>query len=125
MVAVEPDYIMHLSIEEPIEKRALTTQTGSTWGLGRISHRARGSTSYIYDSSAGSGTYGYIVDSGININHVTFGGRASLGYNAVSGVTHDDRLGELSTCLYLLHTVLISHRAWCMLPIPYLFDQWF
>lgn len=37
VVTVEPDYIMHTN--------ALTTQTGATWGLGRISHRARGSVS--------------------------------------------------------------------------------
>lgn len=38
---------------------ALTTQSSvPSWGLGAISHRAgAGSTSYVYDSSAGSGTY--------------------------------------------------------------------
>lgn len=48
----------------------------------------------MYDTSAGSGTFGYVVDSGINLAHVAFGGRASNGFNAVSGVTHDDRLGH-------------------------------
>ena len=91
MVAVEPDYVMYLYGAE--EKRALTTQSDSTWGLGTVSHRASGSTSYVYDSSAGAGTYAYVVDSGIQTTHEQFGGRASLGYNAAGGL-HVDTLGH-------------------------------
>ncbi|KAL9110941.1 MAG: hypothetical protein Q9227_004556 [Pyrenula ochraceoflavens] len=92
VVVVEPDYIMHLNWLKP---RALTTQTNApSWGLGRVSHRAKGNRNYVYDSSAGSGTYGYVVDSGINYAHTAFGGRASFGYNAVSGVSDGDRLGH-------------------------------
>lgn len=86
VLSVENDQIWYLS--------ALVTQTGAPWGLGSISHRAPGSTSYIYDSSAGTGTYGYVVDSGVRTTHTQFGGRATKGFNAVSGVTHDDRLGH-------------------------------
>lgn len=70
---------------------ALTTQTNiPSWGLGAISHKAgAGSTSYVYDSSAGTGTYAYIIDTGINAAHTDFGGRASLGYSAVTGSTAD------------------------------------
>lgn len=71
----------------------MTTQTGSTWGLGAISHRSGASTSYIYDTTAGQNTYAYVVDSGIIIAHNQFGGRATLGYNAVGG-THTDTLGH-------------------------------
>lgn len=45
------------------------TQTGSTWGLGRISHRQKGSTSYVYDSSAGKGVCAYVTDSGVDEDH--------------------------------------------------------
>ncbi|KAH9996192.1 peptidase S8/S53 domain-containing protein [Xylariaceae sp. FL0662B] len=87
---IEEDQVWHLFDEaSELPKRALTTQTGSTWGLGTVSHRASGSTSYIYDSSAGQGTYAYIVDTGILATHSQFGGRASLGYNAVGGSTAD------------------------------------
>ncbi|KAL4941537.1 alkaline protease 1 [Aspergillus oleicola] len=72
---------------------ALTTQTGAPWGLGAISHRGQSSTNYIYDTSAGEGTYAYVVDTGINIDHQQFGGRASLGYNAVGG-QHIDSYGH-------------------------------
>lgn len=54
-------------------------------GLATISHRNPGSTSYIYDDSAGEGTYAYVVDSGINTGHVEFEGRATRGYNAAGG----------------------------------------
>jgi len=48
---------------------ALTIQTGAPWGLGRISHRAPGFTSYIYDTTGGSGTRVYVVDTGIYTSH--------------------------------------------------------
>lgn len=48
---------------------AYTTQSNAPWGLARISHRARGSTGYTYDTSAGSGTCSYIVDTGIQASH--------------------------------------------------------
>ncbi|KAJ0121901.1 lkaline serine protease alp1 [Diaporthe amygdali] len=83
VAAVEADQIWSLY--------ALTTQTSiPSWGLGAVSHKAgAGSTSYVYDSTAGSGTYAYIIDTGINAAHTDFGGRASLGYSAVTGGTAD------------------------------------
>ncbi|KAK7418599.1 proteinase B [Neonectria magnoliae] len=91
---VEPDYEMYLFDAEPeLDDRALTTQSGATWGLGTISHRNPGSTSYIYDTTAGAGTYAYIVDSGVLTTHSQFGNRASLGYNAAGGA-HEDTLGH-------------------------------
>ncbi|KKK25089.1 hypothetical protein P175DRAFT_0495699 [Aspergillus ochraceoroseus IBT 24754] len=82
---VEEDQIWYLD--------ALTNQTGAPWGLGAISHKGTASTSYIYDTSAGSGTYAYVVDTGINPSHEQFGGRASLAYNAVGG-QHVDSVGH-------------------------------
>ncbi|KAL4782826.1 peptidase S8/S53 domain-containing protein [Aspergillus varians] len=82
---VEEDQIWYLD--------ALTTQTGAPWGLGAISHQGESSTNYIYDTSAGSGTYAYVVDTGINVDHVEFDGRASLAYNAVGG-QHVDSVGH-------------------------------
>lgn len=69
--------------------RALTTQAGAPWGLGTISHRTSGSTSYIYDTSAGEGSYAYVVDSGVLISHSQFGGRAVAGYSIFSGANTD------------------------------------
>ena len=64
---------------------ALTTQSNAPWGLASVSHRRPSQSGYIFDTSAGQNTFGYVVDTGININHVDFEGRASNGYNAVGG----------------------------------------
>ncbi|KAF4470161.1 Alkaline ase [Fusarium albosuccineum] len=92
---VEPDRIIRLDFEESKElsDRALTTQSGAPWGLGTISHRNSGSTSYIYDTSAGGGTYAYVVDSGVLISHSQFGGRAIAGHSVFTG-PNTDTLGH-------------------------------
>lgn len=72
---VEQDQIMH----------ADTTQSGATWGLDRIDQRSKtlsGTYSYTND---GSGVTAYVIDTGIFITHTQFGGRASVGYDAVGG----------------------------------------
>jgi subtilisin family serine protease len=69
-----------------LAEKALTTQTGAPWGLGRISHRAKGSTSYIYDTTAGAGVTVYVVDTGVYTSHTQFAtGRATMGANYISG----------------------------------------
>ena len=70
---------------------ALVTQDGAPWGLGSISSRTRGASSYIYDSTGGNGTFSYIVDTGIRITHQDFGGRAEFGFNAVGGDDNDNQ----------------------------------
>ncbi|KAI9684832.1 MAG: serine protease [Trizodia sp. TS-e1964] len=59
------------------------TQRGAPWGLARISHRDRLSFStlnkYLFTPDAGLGVDAYVIDTGINTEHVDFGGRASWG----------------------------------------------
>ncbi|KAM0441113.1 hypothetical protein ACHAPT_000418 [Fusarium lateritium] len=92
---VEQDRVWTLDwmAEEPeeshLEKRALTTQQSATWGLGTISHRSRGFTSYIYDTIAGQGTYAYVIDTGIRATHNEFEGRATAAWTAFSGDNAD------------------------------------
>ncbi|KAF3482100.1 pen c 1 [Arthroderma uncinatum] len=66
-----------------------TQQHAPSWGLGRISHEQRGNFDYVFDSSAGEGITIYGVDSGIDINHEEFGGRAYWGANFVDDVDFD------------------------------------
>ncbi|KAK6063882.1 serine protease precursor [Seiridium cupressi] len=54
------------------------TQKNADWGLARLSSKTPGSTTYTYDDSAGSGTCAYIVDTGIDITHPEFEGRAEF-----------------------------------------------
>ena len=56
---VEPDTIAYLyynveEVHEAPEKKALTTQSGATWGLGAISHKSGASTSYAAAGGTGS-----------------------------------------------------------------------
>jgi subtilisin family serine protease len=62
---------------------AITTQTPATWGLDRVDQRTLPlSNSYTY-SADGSGVTVYIIDTGINITHVDFEGRASTGVDEI------------------------------------------
>lgn len=60
-----------------------------SWGLGRISHRQRGNPDFVYDETAGAGITIYGVDTGIDIKHPDFSGRAVWGINVVGGPDAD------------------------------------
>ncbi|RDA95941.1 putative subtilisin-like protease, partial [Ophiocordyceps camponoti-saundersi (nom. inval.)] len=68
---------------------AYTQQPGAPWGLGRISHRKPGSTTYVYDDSAGAGTCAYVIDTGIDASHPEFQGRAQQIASFIPGETTD------------------------------------
>ncbi|GAM88633.1 hypothetical protein ANO11243_066670 [Dothideomycetidae sp. 11243] len=64
-------------------------------GPAQISHRGTNEKGvYWYDQSAGQGTYGYVVDSGVNIHHAEFESRAFLGHNAVENAPFRDDEGH-------------------------------
>ncbi|KAH7303518.1 peptidase S8/S53 domain-containing protein [Stachybotrys elegans] len=89
---IEPDRVWIIDeVPEPEEpsKRAETTQASATWGLGTVSHRVSGFTSYIYDTIAGTDTYAYVVDTGIRTTHNEFGSRASAVWTGYSGDNAD------------------------------------
>ena len=62
----------------------------NTWGLNRIDGRAKLPNDpsypyleyYMYDRNTGKGVTAYIIDSGIQIDHPDFGGRATWGHTA-------------------------------------------
>ena len=71
-------------------------------GLARISHRDRlrlsTFTKYEYDPTAGEGVDVYVIDTGINVNHVEFGGRASWGKTIPQNDVDEDGNGHGSHC---------------------------
>lgn len=88
---VEPETVWRLFQTDPSE---LTTQAGAPWGLGSISHKDSNANEYVYDPRGGSGTYAYVVDTGLLTTHVEFGNRGFLAYNAVPSSTPEDNVGH-------------------------------
>ena len=89
--AIEPDVVWSTS--------GVITQARAQPGLAMLSSRNPKEPTwsvYRYDESAGQGTYAYVVDSGINIDHEEFERRATLGYNVLSKTTRGfgDRFGH-------------------------------
>lgn len=61
-----------------------------SWGLPRISRASNSELkTYYYDSTAGTGVTVYVIDTGINIHHQEFGGRASWGFNNADKIDSD------------------------------------
>lgn len=55
-----------------------------SWGLARIDQRRLPMAGgYTYPDAAGQGVTAYVIDTGVNIAHEDFGGRASYGYDAI------------------------------------------
>ncbi|MES3035759.1 MAG: S8 family peptidase [Gemmatimonadota bacterium] len=71
---VEQDQLVH----------ADATQNNAPWGLDRIDERTRVSGMDFTYTATGSGVTAYIIDTGINLTHSDFGGRATTGYDAVT-----------------------------------------
>ncbi|GIJ85841.1 serine protease [Aspergillus pseudoviridinutans] len=73
---IEKDSEVHTMEDPTIEKSA-------PWGLARISHRDSLSfgtfNKYLYASEGGEGVDAYTIDTGINVDHVDFEGRAQWG----------------------------------------------
>ncbi|KAI7182703.1 hypothetical protein KC315_g14566 [Hortaea werneckii] len=86
--SVEKDSIVKIS--------AVSTQNNAPYGLARLSSRANAAgTVYKYDATAGTGTFAYVVDTGINTQHQDFNkGRAILGASFPSSQVNSDGNGH-------------------------------
>ncbi|KAK6504946.1 Suppressor of the cold-sensitive snRNP biogenesis mutant brr1-1 [Arthrobotrys musiformis] len=77
-------------------------ESGSPWGLARISHRDRlnfgNFNKYLYSPDAGEGVNAYVIDTGTNIDHVDFEGRANWGKTIPANDEDRDGNGHGTHC---------------------------
>jgi subtilisin family serine protease len=79
ILLIEPDRVVTADV----------TQPNATWGLDRIDQRDLPlSTTYTY-TPTGAGVRAYIIDTGLRTAHSEFGGRASIGFDALGGNGQD------------------------------------
>jgi cerevisin len=80
----------------------IETEKNAPWGLARISHRDSLSfgtfNKYLYSSDGGEGVDVYVIDTGTNIEHVDFEGRAHWGKTIPSGDEDVDGNGHGTHC---------------------------
>ena len=78
------------------------TEKSAPWGLARISHRDSLSFStynkYLYSADGGEGVDVYVIDTGTNIAHVDFDGRAHWGQTIPDGDEDVDGNGHGTHC---------------------------
>ncbi|KAJ7647827.1 peptidase S8/S53 domain-containing protein [Roridomyces roridus] len=92
------------SIEQDqiVRTQDFKTQKSAPWGLARISHRPKLTfgtfTKYLFEETGGEGVDVYVIDTGINVNHVEFEGRASWGKTIPLNDVDEDGNGHGSHC---------------------------
>merc|ERR1711959_719651 len=94
---VEKDQEMHTLSHHDSE-----TEKNAPWGLARISHRDALSfgtfNKYLYSEDGGEGVDVYVIDTGTNVDHVDFEGRASWGKTIPQGDEDKDGNGHGTHC---------------------------
>lgn len=94
MEFIEKDSVVH-TMESTVEKNA-------PWGLARISHRDSLSfgtyNKYLYAEEGGEGVDAYVIDTGTNIDHVDFEGRANWGKTIPRNDADEDGNGHGTHC---------------------------
>jgi subtilisin family serine protease len=77
-------------VQDDYSNKAFYLQDNPTWGLDRTDQRGNSlNKKYYYNTASGSGVNVFIVDTGIDISHPEFEGRASWGINTADNVNTD------------------------------------
>ncbi|KAM0210796.1 hypothetical protein ACHAQD_010533 [Fusarium lateritium] len=105
---IERDTLVHTMV--PVSNKDMIkedkcdgeTERQAPWGLARISHRTTLNfgtfNKYLYSADGGEGVDAYIVDTGTNVDHVDFEGRAHWGKTIPSGDADEDGNGHGTHC---------------------------
>ncbi|KAJ9066300.1 proteinase B [Entomophthora muscae] len=91
------------AVEEDQVVKAFSRQSNAPWGLARLSSSGTISKNsrdlvYTFDPSGGKGVDVYVIDTGINIKHPEFEGRAVWGANFIFGSPNTDENGHGTHC---------------------------
>ncbi|KAJ3353376.1 serine protease [Entophlyctis luteolus] len=108
MAFIEEDQTVHTTV--PVRSPPSSpqfadeiTQDHAPWGLTRVSHQLKpdyehGVDDYIYIGTDGLGVDVYVVDTGINVDHVEFEGRAIWGVTIPENDKDEDGNGHGTHC---------------------------
>jgi subtilisin family serine protease len=86
---IQADY--HVSVDS-IEHEE--TEQYNLHALSHKEHNQTGPKEYLYSEEAGKGTFAYIFDSGIDVDHEEFEGRVEWGKTFISGEKDEDCKGH-------------------------------
>ncbi|ODA75808.1 hypothetical protein RJ55_08630 [Drechmeria coniospora] len=106
---IERDSVVHTMLPVDSTEGAVTedacngeTEKQAPWGLARLSHRKTLNfgtfNKYLYAASGGEGVDAYVIDTGCNIQHVDFEGRAKWGKTIPDGDEDEDGNGHGTHC---------------------------
>ena len=102
MVLKQVDYIERDSVVHTMVSGTPETEKNAPWGLARISHRDSLSfgtfNKYLYSEDGGEGVDVYVIDTGTNIEHVDFEGRAHWGKTIPTNDEDADGNGHGTHC---------------------------
>lgn len=97
----ESEEVAYIERDQMVYINDYALQRNAPWGLSRISHRSISFGSfnkYPYDDHVGEDVYAYVVDTGINIDHLDFEGRAIWGATIPAGDEDLDGNGHGTHC---------------------------
>jgi cerevisin len=98
---IERDSIVHTMAFKQ-DKCDSELEKAAPWGLARISHRDTLGFStfnkYLYAAEGGEGVDAYVIDTGTNVEHIDFEGRAKWGKTIPSGDADIDGNGHGTHC---------------------------
>ncbi|ODV79117.1 vacuolar protease B [Suhomyces tanzawaensis NRRL Y-17324] len=95
-------YVKYVEQDSLVHATEFDIQKGAPWGLARVSHRQPLSLNsfnqYLHDTEGGKGVTAYVIDTGINVDHVEFAGRAKWGSTIPTGDADIDGNGHGTHC---------------------------
>ncbi|KAL4245065.1 Alkaline protease 1 [Abortiporus biennis] len=95
----EVDFV---ELDQIVKTQKQVLQKSAPWGLARVSHRSKLTfgtfTKFLYEDKGGEGVDVYVIDTGINVEHKEFEGRAHWGLTVPQNDVDEDGNGHGTHC---------------------------